>query len=150
VLNYLQIVQSILDKKLTAILEEENRIEENVRHTVQSYFEGISKGGGWEALIADDMIFTMFSKKTSGREAYLAATNQFLQVATYVRVLQIIAEGNDACAITRYKLESPKGDVSESDIAEVFSVKDGKIKSNTIFFDTQAFNNFMASFSPPK
>jgi ketosteroid isomerase-like protein len=134
---------------MTQSLEVESRTNDSIWKTVESYFEGINNGG-WEALIADDMVFTIFSRKTLGTQEYLAATNQFLRVVKSARVLQKIVDGNNVCAITRYKLASPKGAVSEMDIAEIFSVRDGKINSNTIFFDTQAFNNFMASFAPAK
>jgi ketosteroid isomerase-like protein len=53
-------------------------------------------------------------------------------------------EGEKACVIVHYELLSPKGNRASSDVAEILRVKDGKIYSSTIYFDTVAFNNFMA------
>jgi ketosteroid isomerase-like protein len=38
----------------------------------------------------------------------------------------------------------PRGDTALCDVAEVLSVRDGKIASDAIFFDTAAFREFMA------
>ena len=53
-------------------------------------------------------------------------------------------EGEKACVIVHYELMSPKGNSASSDVAEILVVKDGKIGSSTIYFDTAAFANFMA------
>ena len=44
-----------------------------------------------------------------------------------------------ACVLTRYELELSGGPAFESHVAEVFEVRDGKIKSFEIYFDSAAF-----------
>lgn len=113
------------------------------KETVTEYFNRLY-ASGWEALIGDDVVFTSPSGVTRGKAAYVDATNRFKQVAKSVEVIQLIVEGDNACAITRYQLRSPKGNVSTCDTMEVFSVSDGKIQSSRICFDTAAFRQFMA------
>jgi ketosteroid isomerase-like protein len=60
------------------------------------------------------------------------------------QVKEMIVEGEKACVIVHYELLSPKGNHASSDVAEILRVKNGKIESSTIYFDTVAFNNFMA------
>ena len=48
-------------------------------------------------------------------------------------------EGDKVCALTRYELQPPKGNTFNSDVAEIFTVKDGKIVSLAIYFDTAPF-----------
>ena len=49
-------------------------------------------------------------------------------------------EGTKACALTRYQLQPPNGGASfASDVAEVFSVRGGKIGSFDIYFDSAPF-----------
>jgi ketosteroid isomerase-like protein len=47
-------------------------------------------------------------------------------------------EGPKACALTRYQLQGP-ADVFQSDVAEIFTVRDGKIDSLGIYFDSAPF-----------
>jgi len=117
------------------------------KDTVQSYFQAINDGG-WESYIADDVTLAIFSsaKEIKGKAAYVAATKRFFQVAKSVELLQLIVDGEKACALVRYKLQGPSGKESATDIAEVMSLASGKIKSNTIFFDTTSFSNFIAPF----
>ena len=115
------------------------------KEVVTRYFEGINKGG-WENHLADDMVFGVFDKEIRGKQAYVSATRRFLQVAKQVVVRRLIIEGESAAAIARYKLVPPIGATSAADVAEFFTVKNGKIMSNNIFFDTTAFNAFLAPF----
>lgn len=49
------------------------------------------------------------------------------------------AESERACALTRYELQVPSGPAFESHVAELFEVRDGKIKSLDIYFDSAPF-----------
>ena len=51
----------------------------------------------------------------------------------------MIVEGTRACALTRYRLQRPGGPAFDSDVAEVFGVRDGKISSLDIYFDSAPF-----------
>ena len=51
----------------------------------------------------------------------------------------ILVDGEKACALTRYELQAPGRPVFESHVAEVFEVRDGKIKSLDIYFDSAPF-----------
>jgi ketosteroid isomerase-like protein len=115
----------------------------DAKEIVTEYFKRLY-ASGWEALIGDDMVFTSPAGVARGKAAYVDGTNRFKQVAKSVEVIQLIVEGDNACAVTRYRLQSPKGNVSSCDTMEVFSVRDGKIQSSRICFDTAAFGKFMA------
>jgi len=109
------------------------------------YFDAINMGG-WEKYLAEDMVMGIFDKEVPTKPAYVAATRRFLQVAKQVAVRRLIVEGDSAAAIVRYKLVSPRGPVTSADVAEFFTVKNSKIISNNIFFDTTTFNMFLAPF----
>lgn len=114
------------------------------KETVHRYYDGLNQKAGWESVIADNMIFTGPKTKTQGKDAYIQATNGFLRVVRSVQISNLIIDGNNASVIAHYELVSPKGNTTGSDIAEVFVIKDGKIESSSIFFDTTAFREFMA------
>jgi hypothetical protein len=46
--------------------------------------------------------------------------------------------------IARNQLSSPKGNTGACDGAEILSVKEGRINSSAIFFDTTPLADFMA------
>jgi ketosteroid isomerase-like protein len=88
------------------------------------------------------MVFTSFTspiKQLPGKRAYLQATKRFYSMILNVDVREQIVDGERACVQTRYRLKPPSGDVFASDVAEIFAVKDGKIQSLSIYFDTSPF-----------
>ncbi len=50
-----------------------------------------------------------------------------------------MVDGDKACALTRYQLRPPNGNAFTSDVAELFTVKNGKIDSFAIYFDSAPF-----------
>lgn len=111
------------------------------RDTVQGYFDSLKKKQGWEAYLADDIAFTSFTSPTreiSGRAAYLEATKRFYGSIASFEVRDMIVDGGKAWALTRYQLQGPAGPFT-SDVAEIFQVRDGKIASFGIYFDSAPF-----------
>ena len=115
------------------------------RETITRYYEGIKQKDGWQAFVSDHITFDGTGvKSTKGKDAYVESTSQFLRVVKTSQVKEMIVEGERACVLMHYELMSPKGNNASSDVAEILLEKDGKIDSSTIYFDTAAFNNFMA------
>jgi ketosteroid isomerase-like protein len=112
------------------------------RDTIHGYFSSLKQKKGWESFLADDMTFTSFTspnKRVSGRAAYLESTRRFYSMITAVEVRDLVVDGHKACALTRYDLQPPAGPAFRSDVAEVFGVRDGKISSFDIYFDSVPF-----------
>ena len=55
----------------------------------------------------------------------------------------MIVENEKACAVVSYDLISPKGKPFQSIAAENWKVKEGKLDSLAIYFDTAAFQQAM-------
>ncbi|MHB8404996.1 MAG: nuclear transport factor 2 family protein [Gammaproteobacteria bacterium] len=112
------------------------------RETIQGYFNNLKQKKGWEAVLSDDMVFTSFTspiKRVTGRAAYLEATKRFYSMITTLEVRDLLVDGNKACALTRYELQPPGSPAFDSHVAEVFEVRDGKISSFDIYFDSASF-----------
>jgi ketosteroid isomerase-like protein len=58
---------------------------------------------------------------------------------TALEVRDLLVDGHKACALTRYELQPPAGPAFASDVAEVFEVRDDKISSFDIYFDSSPF-----------
>lgn len=112
------------------------------RETIQSYFGALEQKKDWASFLAEDMTFTSFTspiKQVSGRAAFIESTKRFYSMIAAVEVKRVIVDGDHACALTHYTLKPPAGPTFGSDVAEVFAVRDGKIASLEIFFDTAPF-----------
>ena len=112
------------------------------KETLTSYFDYLKQRKGWDSLLAEDMVFTSFTspiKEVRGKEAYLQSTKRFFSMVTAVEVRDLVIEGEKACALTRYELRPPVGSPFRCDVAEVFTVKDGRITSLAIYFDSAPF-----------
>jgi ketosteroid isomerase-like protein len=110
--------------------------------TISSYFEALKADREWRQHLADDMVFTNYaspSRRLEGRAAYIDATRNFFAMITGVEVLELLVEDNRACARTRYSLQVPAGPSFTSDVAEFFTVRDGKIDSLSIYFDSAPY-----------
>jgi len=57
----------------------------------------------------------------------------------HLEVKLMIVENENACALVSYDLISPKGKNFSGDVAEIWKVKDGKLESLAIYFDTAEF-----------
>ena len=112
------------------------------RDVVQGYFRALQQKDGWESLLADDLAFTSYAspnKRLSGKAAYLESTKRFFAMVSSVEVRSLIVDGATACALTRYELQPPRGARFQSDVAEIFTVREGKIDSFGIYFDSSPY-----------
>ena len=111
--------------------------------TIGAYFAALRQRRGWEDLLADDMVFTSFTspvRELRGRDAYLPGTKRFFDGIQSFELRELIVDGDRAVALTRYEIKAPGDRPSfTSDVAEVYRVRDGKIVTFGIYFDTAPF-----------
>jgi ketosteroid isomerase-like protein len=86
-----------------------------------------------------DVVERSRSRQVTGKEAYLEATRRFYSTIVSFQVKELLLGGERACALTRYELQPPGGAPFASDVAELFTVKNGKIDSFAIYFDTAPY-----------
>ena len=109
---------------------------------IEGYFASLKQRKGWDSFLAEDMVFTSFTspvKQVTGKGAYLESTKRFYGRIVTFEVRNLLIDGDNACALTRYQLQRPGSPVFESNVAEVFRVRDGKIVSFDIYFDSAPF-----------
>jgi ketosteroid isomerase-like protein len=112
------------------------------KETIEGYFRALRQKKDWEAFLADEMIFTSFTsplRQINGKAAFLERTKPFYSMIASLEVRDLLVDANRACALTRYELQPPAGPAFTSDVAEVFKVRDGKITSFEIYFDSVPF-----------
>jgi len=116
----------------------------STREIISKYYDLISQKGDWQSIISDDITFTKTGEITYTKKAYVEATSRFLEVVKSLKINEFIVEGNKACITVEYNLQSPKGNTTSCEVAEVLMVQNDKINSSCIFFDTDSLKKFMA------
>jgi ketosteroid isomerase-like protein len=112
------------------------------KETIEGYFSDLKQKKDWPSFLSDEMVFSSFTspiRRISGKAEFLESTKRFYAMITALEVRELIIEGGKACALTRYELQPPRGPAFASDVAEVFGVRDGKITSFDIYFDSAPF-----------
>ncbi|MQA91106.1 MAG: hypothetical protein GEU90_12860 [Gemmatimonas sp.] len=113
------------------------------RETMQGFFDNVEQRDGWESFLADDIVFTILTspvKRVTGKDACLQATRPFYSTVKSMEVGDLLVDGERACALTRYEMQPPDGSAAfQSDVAEIFSVRDGRIASFSIYFDPSPY-----------
>ena len=79
-----------------------------------------------------------------GKQPVIEITNDLLTRLESYEMKNIFQDGDTATVLNNYHLISPKGDRFILETAEIVGVKDGKIDSFDVYFDTAAFQSFMA------
>jgi len=113
------------------------------RQTIEAYLEALQSGKDWQGFFADDVEFTSFTsppKTIRGKGAFLEGTKRFYASIRALTLNGVIVEGDRGCALNRYDLRGPNDRVFSSDVAEIFSVREGRITSFGICFDTAPYS----------
>jgi ketosteroid isomerase-like protein len=114
----------------------------STRDTVERYFGALKQKQGWESFLAEDMVFTSLTspvKRVTGKAAYLETTKRFYGSIETMELRKLIVEGENACAVTHYRLGTPQGPPIETDVAEILTVKGDRIHGFDICFDSAPF-----------
>lgn len=118
--------------------------ETSIRKLLEGYYSGFAQKHGWEEAIADDFRYTggdmTKTTPTVGKAAYVEVINRFSRVFKSMRVLNMIIEGDKACVIGNYDYLFPNGAAMNGNVAEIWTAKNGKLDSLTIYFDTLTFD----------
>ena len=114
------------------------------KELLEIYYKGFAQKNGWDSVLSDDFKFVGgdMTKPTPilGRAAYVEVIQRFSQLFTAMRVKEMIIEEDGACVIGNYDYVFPNGKSVNGNVAEIWKVKEGKLDSLAIFFDTLTFS----------
>ena len=116
------------------------------KELLETYYNGFAQKKGWEPVIAEDFKFVGgdMTKPDAivGKQAYIEIIKRFSRLFKSMRVKHMIINDDRACVIANYDYEFPNGKNISGDVAEIWNVKNDKLDSLTIFFDTLSFHEF--------
>ena len=114
----------------------------NTKETIEGYFRSLRERGDWQSFLSENIVFTSYTypvKQLAGKNAFAEGTKRFYSMIVSFEVRDLLVDDHHACALTRYELQPPGGNPFISDVAEVFTVSNGKIDSFAIYFDSSPF-----------
>lgn len=115
------------------------------KELLENYYKGFAEKANWESVIANDFFFIggdmTKQEPIIGKQAYIEVIKRFSQVFTAMRVKEMIVQGDNACVIGNYDYRFPNGQEINGNVAELWTAKNGKLQSLTIYFDTLTFAN---------
>jgi len=115
-----------------------------IKELLESYYKGFEQKKDWDLVISDDFKYTGgdMTKATPliGKAAYVKVIERFSRVFQNMRVKEMIIDGDNACVIGNYDFKFPNGVAINGDVAEIWTARNGKLDSLTIFFDTLIFD----------
>jgi len=116
-----------------------------MKELLETYYKGFAEKANWSSVIAEDFEYTggdmTKTKPLIGKQAYIDVIKRFSQLFTTMRVKGMIIQGDRACVIGNYDFKFPNGQEINGNVAELWTAKDGKLQSLTIYFDTLTFAN---------
>jgi ketosteroid isomerase-like protein len=116
---------------------------QQTKQLLETYYKGFAEKSNWEHTLADNFQYASGDMTNTnpvvGKQAYIAIIKRFSQRFEAMRVQQMIVEGDKASVIGNYDFVFPNGTKINGNVAELWTVKDGKLNSLTLYFDTLTF-----------
>jgi ketosteroid isomerase-like protein len=119
--------------------------QKTTRQLLETYYKGFAEKSNWESVIADDFEYVggdmNNTKPVIGKQAYIEIIKRFSQRFETMKVQEMIVEGDKASVIGNYDFQFPNGVKMNGNVSENWRVKNGKLQSLTLYFDTLTFLN---------
>lgn len=116
-----------------------------MKELLEFYYKGFAEKENWESVIADDFQYVggdmTKTEPIIGKQAYIEVIKRFSQIFTAMRVEKMIIQDDNACVIGNYDFKFPNGEQINGNVSELWTAKNGKLQSLTIYFDTLNFAN---------
>lgn len=89
----------------------------------------------WMELMAEDIVFQGPVDRVEGKEANIKLNMEFGKLIRGVQPISMTENENSVSTQMVFKLETPSGNIIDLEIAEFYTIEDGKIKSIRIYYD---------------
>jgi ketosteroid isomerase-like protein len=117
--------------------------KESTQKLLEAYYAGFAAKAGWQDTISDDFQYVGGDMNNTqpviGKQAYIQIIERFSQRFQSMRAKQMIIDGDEASVIGNYDFQFPNGNKINGNVSENWTIKNGKLQSLTLFFDTLTF-----------
>ena len=113
------------------------------KQLLEIYYKGFAEKANWDSVIADDFEYIGGDMTNTtpiiGKQAYVDIIKRFSQRFERMNVNQMVVDGDKASVIGNYDFVFPNGVKINGNVSENWTVKNGKLQSLTLYFDTLTF-----------
>jgi ketosteroid isomerase-like protein len=115
----------------------------DTKQLLNNYYKGFASKSNWEDTLAEDFEYIGGDMNTVtpvvGKHAYVEIIKRFSQRFQSMRVEQMLVDGDKASVIANYDFQFPNGKKINGNVSENWTIKNGKLQSLTLYFDTLTF-----------
>ena len=97
------------------------------------------KNEAWKDLLAENISFTGPTMQVQGKAGYIQTTENFFKMVRGFELKRYVAREDLLTTEVEVKVEAPSGKIISLEMAEFYSVRDGKIDSVKVFYDATEF-----------
>lgn len=116
------------------------------KEIVKGFYDTKKPGNNeWQSMIADGVTFKGTGMPPlQGKKPVIEITEDLLTRLHSSEIKQMFVEGDTACVLNNYHMVLSNGERFILETAEIVGVKNGMVDSFDVYFDTVAFQKFMA------
>lgn len=113
---------------------------------IREYLQSFYTGNFVEArnLVSDDFHFKGPFIEANSKDAYFSSAARLAPIVRGHNLLRQWEDGNEVCSIYEMKVETPVG-AGAVQMSEWHTIRDGKLASGRLIFDTAAFRALVPS-----
>ena len=112
--------------------------------SVRAFFATFGTEQDWQSLVAEDILFKSPMDEIKGKDQFITLDQGFRQLVQQATVEWVITEEDQASALVNYDMALPTGDQFNITFSEIIRVRDAKMASIQVFFDTAKFLAFVS------
>jgi len=107
---------------------------------VQAFQMSLGSGTDqWESLTTEDITFKGPVDQVSGKEKFIELNKGFFPMVRGYEPLHSFGDDSHASLEGTFKVATPKGNEITLEMAEVYSIAEGKIQSIRVYYDAEEF-----------
>ena len=108
--------------------------------TVQSFQMSMGSGtNDWTDLVSEKITFQGPVADVKGKAKFIELNKGFFPLVKGYEPINVFEQGNFVCLEGRFKVATPKGNVIELTMAEVYTVEKGIIQGIRVYYDAEEF-----------
>ncbi|MDH5692508.1 MAG: nuclear transport factor 2 family protein [Gammaproteobacteria bacterium] len=106
----------------------------------QDYMVAVKNGGNrWQELLNDSVSFTGPLVQLYGKDEFVKMTGDFFKMISNYEIERTLSGGDAIAVEAKISVNSPTGKQVLMDVAELYTVKDGKIQAVKMYYDPTEF-----------
>jgi hypothetical protein len=107
---------------------------------VKEFQKSVATGSDdWNSIVSDQIVFKGPVDQVSGKERFIQLNRGFFPLVQEYKPVNAFEGTSSVCLEGIFKVKTPKGNLLELEMAEVYSIKEGKIENIRVYYDAEQF-----------